>query len=165
MRSAVFLVALLGACTSTERRQDVADSGKGIPPGFRAAERTELRTGDWRFYHISARDPHRMPREDNLVLRDVTRMTGEEGVSAFVHDEHVRERPDGLPPTRFAEQLAMFLVHGRTVEIADDPPAETRVIEDVVIHRSTLVDGQTRRQLVVEIGADGKVKTELTPPL
>jgi hypothetical protein len=162
--SLVALVALVAlACTSAERKGDVTDSGKGIPVGYKATERSELRTGEWRFYRIVARDAHREPREDNLVLRDVTRMSGDEAIAAFVLDQRLREQPDGLPPSRFAEQVAMFLVRGPAVTVAEDPLPDTRLVDDVLIHRSWLVMGDVKRQLVVEVAADGKAKSELKP--
>jgi hypothetical protein len=180
----ILLLALVTlGCRSMDSSHEVVDTGKGVPAGWDATEKTELRTGAWRFYRIQARDPQLSVREDNLVLRDVTRMSGSEGIESFIREQRLREKPDGIPPTRLAEQLAMFLVRGESrresfFKVVTDPaadapgfashaeklhPPETRIVEhDLFVHRSWILHGGIARHLVVEVGRDGTAKADLT---
>ena len=177
------ILCLLASSCRTEGPPTTEDNGKGVPAGWDATEKTELRTGAWRFYRIVARDEKLSVREDNLVLRDVTRMAGDEGISAFLREQRLRERPEGMPPARLAEQLAMFLVRGESrressFRVIVDPerdapelashqgklhPPETRIVDDgLFVHRAWLLHGGVGRHLVVEVGADGKARSDLT---
>jgi hypothetical protein len=161
----LLLALLVLGCRSMETSHEPVDTGKGVPAGWDATEKTELRTGAY------------------LVLRDVTRMAGPEGIGTFIREQRLRERPDGIPPTRLAEQLAMFLVRGESrressFKVVSDPAhdapefashldklhaPETRIVEhDLFVHKSWILHGGTARHLVVEVGRDGTAKADLT---
>jgi hypothetical protein len=120
----------------------------GVPEGWREEERTDLRTGAWRFYRAIDPSFSESVSEQNIVVRDGERIVGSEGVNALLSDLGVLDDPpDGEGVARLAEQIGHFVVEptsrssGRVRLHRDHPPVLRREGDAVVLQASFDRDG------------------------
>lgn len=84
----------------------------GIPSGWLAEERRDLRAGEWRFYHAVDPDFEDSVSEQNVVLRSGERVTGPNGIYALLLDLEAWDSPpdDDQAIERLAEQIGHLVV-------------------------------------------------------
>lgn len=134
----------------------------GVPEGWEAEEREDLRFGVWRFYRIVDTEARSSVREDNLAVRDGVPQWGDDGLRRFLEDVDPFADPHRVPAPTLAEQLAHWFVRGESrrsarIRLAPEPPPQAE-IEDgrFVAHASFQRDGGPQ-PLTVTFQRDGAV--------
>ena len=87
-------------------------SAQGIPEGYDAFEKQELRIGEWRFYLIAEHEDAPSIHEANWPVRAGEAKPGPEGLAAFLSDPQVAGELEPMDPALLAARVAMFLVEG-----------------------------------------------------
>lgn len=87
-------------------------SAAGIPEGYDALERQELRIGAWRFYLITEQADAPSIHEANWPVRGDQARPGPEGLAAFLTDPQVAGELESMDAALLAARVAMFLVEG-----------------------------------------------------
>lgn len=144
-------------------------SAPGIPEGYDAFEKQDLRVGAWRFYMIVERADSPSIHEANWPVHAGEGKPGPEGLAEFLADPDVTGNLGATEPARLATQVAMFLVEGDSRQSAlfkvirepgkDAPgfeaqldrlhPPEVEVQGDRLTIRAWLMrDGYLRRMVV-----------------
>jgi hypothetical protein len=88
------------------------DSIPGVPAGWKTWEKNDLKSGFWRFFHISDPERRESVYEDNLVTRAGEVMRGEDGLKVLLKDNDWYNHPEALPPDKLACQAGMFIYRG-----------------------------------------------------
>ena len=118
----------------------------GIPAGWQEEERTDLRTGGWRFYRAVDPSFSESVSEQNVVVRDGERVSGPEGIRALLADLGAFDDPP-QDAARLAEQVGHFVVEptsrssGRVRLHGDRPPAVREDGGELVLEASYDRDG------------------------
>ncbi len=111
----------------------------GIPEGWREEERTDLRTGDWRFYRAVDPEFTESVSEQNVVVRDGERVSGGAGVHALLTDLGAFDAPPE-DVARLAELVGHFVIEptsrssGRVRLHAGAPPTLSDEGHALVLH-------------------------------
>ena len=120
----------------------------GIPEGWKEEERTDLRTGGWRFYRAIDPSFAESVSEQNIVVRSGERMSGPEGIHALLSDLGAfDDPPDGDAVARIAEQIGHFILEptsrssGRVRLCLDHPPSLRQDRDALVLEVSFDRDG------------------------
>jgi hypothetical protein len=87
-------------------------SAQGIPEGYDAFEKQELRIGEWRFYLITEQRDAPSIHEANWPVRAGQPRPGPEGLATFFSDARVAGELESMDPSLLATRVAMFLVEG-----------------------------------------------------
>jgi hypothetical protein len=118
----------------------------GIPDGWREEERTDLRTGGWRFYRAVDPTFSSSVSEQNIVVRDGERASGAVGIHALLTDlDAFNHPPDDA--ARLAEQVGHFVVEptsrssGRVRLHPDRPPVLRGGGDELVLEATFDRDG------------------------
>jgi hypothetical protein len=122
----------------------------GIPEGWQEEERTDLRTGGWRFYRAVDPTFSESVSEQNVVVRDGGRVTGAAGIHALLSDLGAFDDPPA-DVARLAEQVGHFVVEptsrssGRVRLHDAEAPRLERTGDGLVLHAAYDRDGAPRR--------------------
>jgi hypothetical protein len=118
----------------------------GIPEGWREEERTDLRTGGWRFYRAVDPTFSESVSEQNIVVRDGARISGPAGIHALLVDlDAFSDPPDDA--ARLAEQVGHFVIEptsrssGRVRLHENGPPVLREDGDELVLEATFDRDG------------------------
>jgi hypothetical protein len=109
----------------------------GIPEGWQAEERADLRTGGWRFYRAVDPSFSSSVPEQNVVVRDGEAVARPDGVHALLADlDAFAHPPEDV--RRLAEQVGFFVVEATSlssgrVAVHDDPAPSLRAAGDGLV--------------------------------
>jgi hypothetical protein len=137
-------------------------SAPGVPEGWDAEEREDLRFGVWRFYRIVDPEGRSSVREDNLAVRDGVPMWGDDGLRMFLEDVDPFSDPQRVPAATLAEQLAHWFIRGESrrgssIRLAGEPPPSATIDHGSFVARAAFDRDGRAHPLTVMLERDGAI--------
>jgi hypothetical protein len=135
----------------------------GIPAGWREEERTDLRSGGWRFYRAIDPSFSESVSEQNIVVRDGAPVARPDGLHDFLADLGAFEDPPS-DVRRLAEQIGFFVVEPTSlssglVQLREPEPVLRSTDEGLVLEAAYDRNGMSW-PMTITVGRSGGVAVD-----